>query len=526
MSTPFVLASPALKTVDQLEDETCWAVQHDNLGSTCAKSYIDNVYFEVPVLDIGALCTSWQNRKAPFLPESPLHHALILATISWLDKSTLIRHGFTSREEAFDVHFNKLKNCIAHTTEPLIEVQALLLAIHSLSCSGIRSGRDQSREWLQQVVDHLKQGLSRKTKSKMAKFSSLRRRIWWSAFIAERLHYLRYALEEQTENLNPSFEFSRQTDMPLTMEDLGSQYYLMVGETANEYWCRLQKTSCFLQRKLICEQLDQIVCSSTLLHPPEATTPDTATKISAVAPPVAFFKYDIYFATLQSLGEFFRLYQEGQGKPDRTDLMSTGNWALATLRLNTYLLFARALLAIARAPINTSGVLTRQVHVWDIVRDNIASDMTRKIIQGATGALHQVNINELHRTASILPLRAVICATRAYLYLSKAPTSRDYSYMRSQLDVLLGTCITASDELWTEGAFIDGDSTPYLLPELSTMATTPTSSSAPTPIGEDFEMLNGAIEEKRELMSSFDELWNPPKLENASPSSVINSLDI
>jgi hypothetical protein len=58
------------------------------------------------------------------------------------------------------------------------------------------------------------------------------------------------------------------------------------------------------------------------------------------------------------------------------------------------------------------------------------------------------------------------------------------------------------------------------------MATTPTSSSAPTPLGEDFEMLNGAIEEKRELMSSFDELWNPPKLENASPSSVINSLDI
>jgi hypothetical protein len=112
MSTPFVLASPALKTVDQLEDETCWAVQHDNLGSTCAKSYIENVYFEVPVLDIGALCTSWQNRKAPFLPESPLHHALILATISWLDKSTLIRHGFTSREEAFDVHFNKLKVCM------------------------------------------------------------------------------------------------------------------------------------------------------------------------------------------------------------------------------------------------------------------------------------------------------------------------------------------------------------------------------------------------------------------------------
>lgn len=113
MSTPFALASPALKTVDQLEDETCWAVQHDNLGSTCAKSYIDNVYFEVPVLDIGALYTSWQNRKAPFLPESPLHHALILATVSWLGKSTLIRHGFTSREEAFDVHFNKLKVCMS-----------------------------------------------------------------------------------------------------------------------------------------------------------------------------------------------------------------------------------------------------------------------------------------------------------------------------------------------------------------------------------------------------------------------------
>ncbi|CAG9988728.1 unnamed protein product [Clonostachys byssicola] len=522
MSTPFALGSPGLETVDQLEDETCWAVQHDNLGSTCAKIYVENVYFEVPVLDIGALCTSWQNHKAPFLPESPLHHALILATVMWLDKSTLIRHGFTSREEAFDVHFNDLKNCIAQDTEPLTEVQALLLAIYSLSCSGIRSGRDQSRGWLQRVADHLKQDLSRKTKSKVAKCSSLRRRIWWSAFIAERLHYLRYALEEQTENLNPSFELSRQTAMPLTMEDIGSQYYFMVGETADEYWCRLQKTSCFLQRKLICEQLDQIVCSSNPLQPPEGITPDTAKKISAVASSVALFKHDVYFATLQSLGEFFRLYQEGQGRPDQTDLMNDGNWALATLRLSISLLFARALLAMARVPMNTSGVPTRQVHVWDIVRDSIVSDMARIIIQGATGALHQVNINELHSTASILPLRAVLCATRAFLYLSSSRTSRDYSSMRSQLDVLLGTCIAASDELWTEGAFIDGDSTPYLLPELSTMATTPTSSSAPTPTGEDFEMLNGAIEEKRELMNSFDELWNPPKLENASPSSIIN----
>lgn len=356
----------------------------------------------------------------------------------------------------------------------------------------------------------------------MAKCSSLRRRIWWSAFIAERLHYLRYALEEQTDNLNLSFELSRQTAMPLTMEDLGSQYYFMVGETANEYWCRLQKTSCFLHRKLICEQIDQIVCSSTLSHPLEGTTPDTATKISAVASSVAFFKYDVYFATLQSLGEFFRLYQEGQGRPDRTDLMNNGDWALATLRLNTYLLFARGLLAMARVPMNTSGVPTRQIHVWDIVRDNIVSDMTRKIIQGATGVLHQVNINELHRTASILPLRAVICATRAFLYLSKSRTSSDYSYMRSQLDVLLGTCIAASDELWTEGAFIDGDSTPYLLPELSIMATTPNSSFAPTPTGEALEMLDVAIEEKRDLLSSFDELWNPPKLEYASPSSVID----
>ncbi|CAH0046627.1 unnamed protein product [Clonostachys solani] len=522
MSTPFALASPTLKTVDELENETCWAVQHDNLGSTCAKSYIENVYFEVPVLDIGALCTSWQNHKAPFLPESPLHHALILATVSWLDKSTLIRHGFTSREEAFDVHLNKLKNCIAHTTEPLIEVQALLLAIYSLSHSGIRSGRVQSREWLQRVADHLKQDLSRKTKSRRATCSSLRRRIWWSAFIAERLHYLRYALEEQKENLNPSFELSRQTAMPLTMEDLGSQYYFMVGETTNEYWCRIQQTSCFLQRKLICEQIDKIVWSSTLLNPPEGTTPDTATKISAVVSSVAFFKYDIYFATLQSLGEFFRLYREGQGRPDGNDLMSSGNWALETLRLNTYLLFARALLAMARVPMNTSGVPTRQIHVWNIVRDNIVRDMTRKIIQGATGALHQVNINALHRTASVLPLRAVICATRAFLYLSKSRSSRGRSHIKSQLDILLRTCTAASDELWTEGAFIDGDSTPYHLPELSTVATTPTSSFAPTPMGENLEILDEAVEEKRDLLSSFDELWNPPKLENASPSSVID----
>lgn len=77
-------------------------VSKTDLGVACALIYTEHIYFEIPVLDYSALLCSLAERRAAYPLDSLLHHALVAATVPWLEDEMLAHDGFQTRQEAFD----------------------------------------------------------------------------------------------------------------------------------------------------------------------------------------------------------------------------------------------------------------------------------------------------------------------------------------------------------------------------------------------------------------------------------------
>lgn len=106
--------------------ETAWTTKFDHLGASCARAYIDYVYFQLPVLDASRLYQAWKDNKAPFMPDTVLHHALVVTTIPWLAKDILLGQEHNNREEMLESHLSKFEvsNKVAHhiSTTPYLQL--------------------------------------------------------------------------------------------------------------------------------------------------------------------------------------------------------------------------------------------------------------------------------------------------------------------------------------------------------------------------------------------------------------------
>lgn len=84
-------------------------VPKTDLRIACALIYTEHIYFEIPVLDYSALLGSLAEHKAAYPLDSLLHHALVAATLPWLEDEMLAHDDFQNRQEAFDKSVEKFE---------------------------------------------------------------------------------------------------------------------------------------------------------------------------------------------------------------------------------------------------------------------------------------------------------------------------------------------------------------------------------------------------------------------------------
>lgn len=87
-------------STQQRRDDPQLQVKQLELGIASTEIYLEHGCFEMPVLQVSSLLVAQRERRAPFAPNSLLHHALVAAAIPWLGNDVLESYGYSSRDEA------------------------------------------------------------------------------------------------------------------------------------------------------------------------------------------------------------------------------------------------------------------------------------------------------------------------------------------------------------------------------------------------------------------------------------------
>ncbi|KAH8665569.1 hypothetical protein BGZ61DRAFT_484281 [Ilyonectria robusta] len=496
-----------MSEVDQPSD--C-DVSKTDLGIACALIYTENIYFEIPVLDYSALLGSLAERRAAYPLDSLLHHALVAAAVPWLEGNMLAHEGFQNRQEAFDKSIERFEAGLESSAgqDSFEETQAFLLMAFALSQTDTCTVGRKQAQWLRHAMANLHkmllsrgdQNVERSTQTG----SRLWKRLWWSGFIMEQMHFLRYSLEATTPLYPSRFALDPRSTEPLLLEDFDLTPVRALGCKIRDYWISMQKAFCFIQRTTLFEHVAMYACNRRRKIPRQKRRARPGQ-----------IHHDDDFWDIQAIAKRFELSKQDTGcyslcasfdDAEELDLIAT--------RVRLDMIFFRTMIALHRAADmpNNHGCNDAS-NIWRQVRDERITHMARRVLATSRKALDRAGNAEPSLGAGTDMLRAITVAAGALLSLETGPPDRQCLLSESQ--TLLEACITNNDNLWTEAA-TRSSASPWNSPELAFDATdeaSPTSDSAQTPrdvaTAQNYRSIDDAeLLEQRILVNEFDEMWN------------------
>ncbi|KAH6871815.1 hypothetical protein B0T10DRAFT_466474 [Thelonectria olida] len=482
-----------------------------DLGLACAAIYSEHIYFEVPVLDCSSLCCSVEDSRAPFSNDSLLHYALMAAAAPWLGDGILSRCGLQNRQEGFESSVHGFEACLGSSVErdPFEETQALLIMVFALSQISTRAmGRKQS-QWLRLAIKNLHKmspsPAGQNSEGCAQSRSRLWKRLWWSGFIMEQLHFLRHSLEEPAPFYPSRFGIDPRSMQPLLLEDFDLGPSRKSGFHVSEYWNCMQRASCFIERAALCE----LVARYARDRPRKTPSMPPPSSLGQINHDDDFWKIE---ATVQRFVQFrqdTRFYSAGSYIND--DGQHIG---LLATRVRLDMVFFRIMIALYRRiekqNDNYGHGSTRSM--WYRLRDERIAQIAREVLATSKQLLDRTGSTGPSFGAGVEVLRAITVTAGALLSLKTWPL--DYQRLLWESQALLETCFDASCTLWTECAaehHTRSSPPPPLTYEVAegasaafNMAETPRDDAAQScALVEDVEWL-----EKKRLLSDFDEMWN------------------
>lgn len=334
--------------------------------------------------------------------------------------------------------------------------------------------------------------------------SRLWKRLWWSGFIMEQMHFLRYSLEATTPLYPTRFALDPRSAEPLLLEDFDLTPARALGCEIWDYWISMQKASCFIQRTALFGYVARYTCNRRRKIPRQKRQARPGQ-----------MHHDDDFWDIQTIAERFELSKQDTGchsmcasfdDAEELDLIAT--------RVRLDMLFSRIMIALHRATDMPNNHRYKDTNnIWRRVKDERITHMARRVLATSRKALDGAGNAEPGLGAGTDMLRAITVAAGALLSLETWPPDRQCLLSESQ--TLLEACITNNDALWTE-AVNRSPASPWDSPQLAFDATdeaSPASDSALTPrdvaAAQSYVSIDEAeLLEQRLLVNEFDEMWN------------------
>ncbi|KAH6970674.1 hypothetical protein BKA56DRAFT_661334 [Ilyonectria sp. MPI-CAGE-AT-0026] len=496
-----------MSEVDQTSD--C-DVPKTDLCIPCALIYTEHIYFEIPVLDYSALLGSLAERRAAYPLDSLLHHALVAAAVPWLEHEMLAHGGFQNRQEAFDKSVETFEAGLESSAgqNSFEETQALLLMAFALSQTDTCTVGRKQAQWLRHAMANLhKMSLSRgnqiaerctQTRSRLWK------RLWWSGFVMEQMHFLRYSLEATTPLYPSRFALDPRSAEPLLLEDFDLTPATALGCKIRDYWISMQKAFCFILRTTLFGHVARYAGNRRRKIPRQKRRARPGQ-----------IHHDDNFWDVQAIAERFELSKQDTGC--HSICASSGDaeeLGLVATRVRLDMIFSRIMIALHRAAdMPNYHDCNGASNIWRRARDERITHMARRVLATSRKVLDGAGNAEPSLGAGTDMLRAITVATGALLSLETWPPDRQCLLSESQK--LLEACINNNDALWTE-AVTRSPASRWDSPQLAFDATdeaSPISDSAQTPrdvaTAQHYRSVDDAeLLEQRILVNEFDEMWN------------------
>lgn len=336
--------------------------------------------------------------------------------------------------------------------------------------------------------------------------SSLRRHIWWSAFVTEQLYFLRYQFEERHTNLQHSAQLDTSTAESLVVEDFHFELSDSSSASFTGYWDRVQQATLFQKKKALFEHVAEL----TALYPRTTVSLSQSPRgrpISQGCP-----RREEYFQKVRNL-----VNQFDDSEVNYNSYMDEEtHQSVHVSHLDFYLTYSRVVVALSQVPFRIENKMEYIKRAPKEISIRTIQKMIPKILHHSSHAMQSVARGRLSNGSLLLPFRPMLIASRALVTLSKLPQAymtKDLGLLRSQCRSLLGSYTSTVERLWMEPT---GVPSACMEPDLISAGVTPASLwTISTPLSITSPKCNmspGEFSQKeveeQQLMSNFDEMWN------------------
>ncbi|KAF5578820.1 cutinase transcription factor 1 beta [Fusarium subglutinans] len=172
-----------------LARKDCFTIPDNQLRDELIRIYVFVVYPFMPAIDLADFLEPITGSSEVGTVSLLLFQAIMFASVTFIDMQLLQRYGFKNKRAARQVFFNRVKllYSLGYEADRLTLVQSLLLMTYWYD-----SDSDEKHTWywmgLALTTAHI-EGLHRDLEEpqQMTKNGRLRRRIWWSCVIRDRL---------------------------------------------------------------------------------------------------------------------------------------------------------------------------------------------------------------------------------------------------------------------------------------------------------------------------------------------------
>ncbi|KXJ85357.1 hypothetical protein Micbo1qcDRAFT_180867 [Microdochium bolleyi] len=260
-------------------------------------------------------------------------------------------------------------------------VQVLLLMLYAVDQLSTRAFRRKELVWLDMATSAIKRLHSEPASPTLSPSAARTRKcLWWSGFVTEQsFHFRRYmeilgsapavSAAAQRPRLDPHGA------EPLYIQDLDLLAAGVHDGNFAGHWRRMQRASCFVQRKRLCESLARLVLqhsrsrhrrhrthptsTSMSLEPGPDQTCSVQQSVRSRSAPHARREPNAYFATVHFVTERFQRNMKDMGDSgwhrSLMEAAEAGDSVLAALRISVHALYHRILLTLCRRgmPIQT-----------------------------------------------------------------------------------------------------------------------------------------------------------------------------